>query len=243
MFHELCGYTVLKHVVLVTDGWDEVPLDIGEAREKELSSKFFKPALDNGVRMVRHRNTVQSARNIVWRIVEKRPVVLRIQRELVDEKKDIADTKAGKTVDRQLNKQIRRHRAELKEVRGEKKQALSEKDEETIQELEEERKKLRGRIDKITKDLEGVTENYAAEKERMEVRVKEMEQEANRERADPERKRRLADRIRRLQDEATVNLAERLKQEMGRVEQEMERVQARPDSPSGTSWIMVPIYR
>ena len=47
-FRRLCGDAALKNAVLVTNMWGEVSGNIGEAREKELSSKIFKPALDNG---------------------------------------------------------------------------------------------------------------------------------------------------------------------------------------------------
>ena len=238
MFHELCGYVALKNVVLVTNMWGGVPRDIGEAREKELSSEYFKLVLDNGARMVRHHNTVQSAHDIIRSIVGNCPIVLRIQRELVDEQKDIVNTTAGKAINREFNKQIRRHQAELKEVREEMMQALKEKDEETRQELQEEKRRLRGRIEKIKKDLEGMTMNYVAEKERIEVKVREMERETRgeRERAEAEYKRQLADRIHYFQDGISVYVAERL-------EQEVKRQQALLDGPNAGSWVMVPIYR
>ena len=52
------------------------------------------------------------------------PVVLQIQRELVDERNDIVDTTAGDSIDSKLREQIRRHQADLKELREEMKQAL-----------------------------------------------------------------------------------------------------------------------
>ena len=44
MLCKLCGDAALKNVVLITNMWSEVPPNVGEAREKELSSEFFKPA-------------------------------------------------------------------------------------------------------------------------------------------------------------------------------------------------------
>ena len=120
--------------------WGEVSSDIGETRERVLSGKFFKPVLDEGAKMVRHHNTVQSAHNIVRRIVASHPVVLRIQRELVDEERELVNTTAGEALNRELNEQIKRHRTELEEVRAKMVRALREKGER--QELEEERKRL-----------------------------------------------------------------------------------------------------
>ena len=76
MFHELCGETTSKNVVLVTNTWCEVSLDIGGARESELSSNFFKPALNNGARMVRHYDTTQSAHDIIRMIMGNHSVTL-----------------------------------------------------------------------------------------------------------------------------------------------------------------------
>ena len=203
MFRKLCGDTASKNVVLVTNMWGEVSRDIGEAREEELSSNFFKPALKLGARMVRHHNTIQSAHSIIRMIAANRPVVLRIQRELVDKRKDIVDTTAGKVINRELNEQIRRHQAELKEVQEEMEQAMKGKDEETRQELEEETKRLRERMEEIAKDSEGMTANYAVEKERTEARMQEVEQEVERRGQDE------ANRPRHLQDETNVSVLDR----------------------------------
>lgn len=163
MFRELCGDTTLRNVVLVTNMWGEVSRDIGESREDELSTNFFKSVLDKGAQMVRHHNTTQSAHEIIRRIMRNRPVVLQIQRELVDEHKDIVDTAAGEAVNQELNAQIRRHQAEMRAVQAEMMQAMKEKDEETRQELEEETRKLHEQVERIKKDSDGITVNYSAE--------------------------------------------------------------------------------
>ena len=176
MFRKLCGDAVMRNVVLVINMWSKLSSDAGEAREKELSSRFFRPALENGAQMVRYHNTVQSAHDIIQRIVQNRPAALQIQRELVDEKKDIINTVAGEAINRELNEQMRRHQAELEEVHEEMVQALRAKDKETIRELAEVRKKLRERMEETVKDSEGMTSSYAVEKQRVEAVVEEVEE-------------------------------------------------------------------
>ena len=100
-----------------------------------------------------------------------RPVVLQIQRELVDERKAVTDTAAGKAVIQTLDEQIRQHQAELERVEEEMKQAVEDDDEETREELEEEMERLRERMEKVKKDLGGMAADYAAEKEKMEARM------------------------------------------------------------------------
>ena len=154
MFQKLCGDTTLKNVVLATNMWGDVSLEDGEARENELSSIFFKPALDKGARMARHHNTTDSAHQIIRMIMGNHPIVLQIQRELVDEHKDITDTTAGEAINRELNEQMMQHRAELKTIQEEMEQALKEKDAQMRHELEAERRKLREEIGKLEEWME-----------------------------------------------------------------------------------------
>ena len=94
--------------------WGEVSHDVGEARERELASNFLKSALDKGAQMVRHHDTEQSAHDVIRRIMNNHPVVLQIQRELVDERKDVANTAAGEAVNAELAEEAKRQEAELK---------------------------------------------------------------------------------------------------------------------------------
>ena len=215
MFRELCGDKTLKNVVLVTNMWTRDPPDTNEAREIELSTKFFKPVLDKGAQFTRHHDTAKSTHDIIRKIVANHPVVLQIQRELVDEHRGIIDTSAGQAVNRELNEQAKRHRAELEKVEKGMMQALKEKDEETRQELEDQARTLREQMMKIEKESKGMAANYAAEKERMEAKMRKIEQEAKkeRERAEAEHKRQLADLDRRLRDADNASAADRMRLE------------------------------
>ena len=228
MFRELCGDTTLKNVILVTNMWGEVSRDIGEAREDELTSDFFKPVLDKGAQMARHHNTAQSAHGIIQRIMKNRPVALQIQRELVDEHKDIVDTAAGGVINQELKEQIRKHQVELRMVQEEMMQAMKERDEEARQELEEESRKLQEEMERIKKDSEGMASNYAEEKERMETKMKQMEREAKRERerTEVEYNRQMADLNHRLRMAANASKADR-----ALLEQEMWFLQGRLNQP------------
>ena len=123
MFRELCGDSTLKNVLLVTNMWGEVSKEVGEAREVELAQKdIFKPVMEKGARLLRHGNTVESAQEILRYIIGNQPQSLRIQRELVDEKKDISQTAAGAELNRGLLQQAEKHRMEMialqEEIRG-----------------------------------------------------------------------------------------------------------------------------
>ena len=222
MFRKLCGESTLKNVVLVTNMWGESSQDVNEAREKELSDKFFKPTLDKGARMVRHDNTVQSAHDVIRGIIKNHPVTLQVQRELVDERKDIIDTAAGESINQELKELVRRHQAELKELRGEMMRALHEKDEELKRELQEAKWGPQEMV-KIREVLEGIAVSYTTEKTRMEARVTEMGQEARRDRQRAEA--RFADLDRRLKDVTNASAADRARLEQ-EAREERQRVEA-----------------
>ena len=182
LFRKLCGESTLKNVLLVTNMWKQDSQVVNEGREKQLSGKFFKPALDKGAKMVRHYNTAKSAHDIIQKIINNNPTVLQIQREIVDEHKNIIDTAAGESINRELKEQIKKHQAELRDLRKEMMEALKAKDEEARQELEEAKRDLEEKILKIEKATKKMVANYAVEKERAEARMREMEQELKQER-------------------------------------------------------------
>ena len=177
MFRELCGDAALKNVVIVTNMWGDVSLEDGEDRENQLSSEYFRSVLNKGTRMVRHHNTVESAHDIIRMIMGNRPVVLQIQRELVNGHMAIGDTAAGEIISRELNEQRRRHQAELTKIQEGLEKALMRRDEEAREELEEERRKLQDRMEEIVKSSEGMNSDYAAERERLEAKMEAMERE------------------------------------------------------------------
>ena len=175
IFRELCGEKSLKNVVLVTNMWGEVSQDVGEARERELASAFLKPALDKGAQMVRHHNTEQSAHDVIRRIINNHPVVLQIQREIVDEHKDVANTAAGEAVNTELTEETKRHEAALAAMREETMRALEEKHERAKQVLEEETRSLEMVMCIIAEDSEEIILEYIQQLEWAEMKMKHME--------------------------------------------------------------------
>ena len=229
MFQELCGDTTLENVVLVTSMWDEVSRDAGESRENKLSTNSFKSARDKGARMARHHNTERSARDIIRMIMGNRPVVLQIQRELVDQRKEITRTAAGEIINRELNELIRQHEASLNRVQEEMVQALRKREEETRKDLEEQRRELEEEMRRIKENSEGMASRYAEEKQKVKARMKEMEEEAKRERerAQAEFTREIDELKRRLEDMAGASGDERAALEKQIQDLERQREEAK----------------
>jgi len=206
MFRELCGDSTLRNTVLVTNMWEEVSPDVGEAREQKLFQEFFKPVLEKGAQFTPHHNTTKSARDIIRRIMKNQPMPLQIQRELVDEGKNIIDTAAGRALNLELSEQITRHQAELKVNRKEMLQALDQNDEETRQELQEEMREIYENMNKAKMDSEGMAASYNEEKWRMEEAVRRIQEEARqeRQRAKAEYQRWIDDLNERLQQSTSL---------------------------------------
>lgn len=118
-FRSLCGEQTLRNVVIVTNMWGEVNPQLGEERERELSTKddFFKPALDKGAQMMRHYNTPESAQKIVRHLLKNNPMALQIQREIVDEHRDVSQTAAAEEIERELRAEKEKQRIEAERVR------------------------------------------------------------------------------------------------------------------------------
>jgi hypothetical protein len=235
MFRKLCGDSTLQNVVIVTNMWGEVSTEVGEAREAELIREdiFFKPVLDKGAQMARHENTVPSAERIVRLIIDNHPLPLRIQRELVEEGKDISETSAGEELNRELNAQIKKHQQEMLVLKEEMQQAMKDKDEETRRELEIETQKMQREISRFENDAKRLASDYKSEKERLEARLTEMGEETRRE----------ADRIAaqyqgqidELRDtlEASANASESEKAQMQEQITQLIRLQAQARRPPG----------
>ena len=211
IFRELCGETSLKNVVIVTNMWGDVSHDVGEDRERELASKFLKPALDRGAQMVRHHNTEQSAHDVIRRIMNNHPVVLQIQREIVDEHRDITNTAAAEAVNAELAEEAKRQEAELRKVQEERERALREKEEEARRKREEEERRREEEIRRAREEEERRALEHRQEMERVEREAKRLEEEARiaRQRAEEEHQRQIALHNERLRAEAAAAEAQR----------------------------------
>ena len=96
VFRKFCGGGSLRNVIVVTNMWDKVAPEEGDAREELLhNDPRFKPLLDAEATMLRHNNTRQSAHQLIRRICSHPPSALDIQTETVRDGKPLHETSAG----------------------------------------------------------------------------------------------------------------------------------------------------
>jgi hypothetical protein len=75
VFESLIGKDPRKFVFVVTNLWDLLPdEETGVMRETELKTneKFFKSLIDGGATLIRHRNTKETAHEIIQQVLDKR---------------------------------------------------------------------------------------------------------------------------------------------------------------------------
>lgn len=70
----LCGDSGLSNVLLATTKWGQVAPAKGEARERELSSKYWQEMVRNGSGMARFNLTQESALEIIDSLLQKAPI-------------------------------------------------------------------------------------------------------------------------------------------------------------------------
>ena len=109
MFSRLCGPDAMKNVVILTTRWDETRRDVAEKTETDLRNGHFKEFVNNGAKVLRHDNTVASARNVISSILDLPPIAeIKVVNEIVGGR-SLAETDAGRELDSQLTQLKTQH--------------------------------------------------------------------------------------------------------------------------------------
>ena len=154
MFGKLCGDEPAKKVVFVTTMWDRISPEVGATREKELET-FLKPMLNLKALQTRFDNQSTSA----WRIVnlvltELSPnMPMLLQEELVDLKRPLNETQAGRAIHDNAQKLLAQFKDTLQSMEREGK---NQNDPQVLAGLEAERMRILTELDKVMEEAEGL---------------------------------------------------------------------------------------
>lgn len=171
MFKQLCGQDAYKHVVLVTSMWDRLPSGDEEKatlREKELigGDGFWKDMYARGSHVKRWDGDSVSANTIIDDLLAARnsngDATLQIQRELVDEKKKLALTSAGREVNKELAEIEERFAREMEEIMASSQAAIVEGDVRLHEELQIYRRDFEEQQRKAIEGQEALQVNFHA---------------------------------------------------------------------------------
>ena len=136
MFQKLCGEGCLPNIVLATTMWGNLEksgmdFKAGIERERTLVSddRFWGRMVKGGSHIVRHDGSAESARDIVSYLLSQRgPVVLDIQRDMVDQHKTLDETAAGQFIQQEHMAVRQRYERDLAELQAEMEEAKKDKD-------------------------------------------------------------------------------------------------------------------
>ncbi|KAI0785575.1 P-loop containing nucleoside triphosphate hydrolase protein [Abortiporus biennis] len=226
MFRTLCGDATLKNIAIVTNMWGEVNEEVGIKRENELASNdlLFKPVLDKGSVMIRHRNTLESAHAILGHFLTNHPIILQIQEEMAVEHKPLEATSAAVEIDREVKEKLeeekRIHEERMRREKEEADRRIREEQERAQAQIREAQRAMEQEMERQRQAYEAELRRLEAAQRRRERREQELErqqEEARRERERVEAEERAAHERAMEQQEADKRERERLEQEYWRV--------------------------
>lgn len=189
MFKKLCGHDFYPRVFLVTTMWDKVGMAEGDGREQTLisTSDFWGKMIQGGARTERHWGTVESAKQMLDKVIGNRrvnaPAVLKVQHEMVVEHKNLDETAAGRTFEAELLKQREMHQRELKKLQEDVTLMIEINELRTAKELEREKQAFEARIARSFEDQAELKASLEELKQKQFEELAKMKAQADQERA------------------------------------------------------------
>jgi chromosome segregation ATPase len=184
MIKQLCGANNLNSVILATAHWTPaVPEDVGRARTKELveTDEFWGNMVKSGSRVVRHDGTKRSALQIVSDIVDRKTrVTLDIQRQLIDQGRNLNDTDAAQALQSELLAERKQFQERLSELKQDMDFAMRENDEKWQKQIKEEERKYTEKINKTFAETEALRTSLKKIAEEKEQQFRELQEEVKR---------------------------------------------------------------
>lgn len=140
ILQKLCGEPAYPHICLASTMWSKlVDEAAGVSREQGLveSANFWAPMKAKGSIISRHRDTVDSAMQIVDTLIGRGTTVLDIQRQMVDQMLDLNETTVGEYLEQELQEARRQHEKEIKELEEALLEATEDNDQQLVKILKE----------------------------------------------------------------------------------------------------------
>lgn len=195
MFKDLCGENPLKNVIVATTRWG-LAAKAGEGelcleREDQLrtDAQFWAPMIKRGARMSRFQDTRESALQLLLSLANQQPVVLQIQKELVDEDKNLIDTAAGTTVNEEAVRLEQKYKDELAQIQKEMDEALAARDLEVQEALKESQEGFEKKLEKVRAEQDMLRYERRNESRRMQSELDQLRAERDAQQKENERQR------------------------------------------------------
>ncbi|KAF3051883.1 hypothetical protein E8E11_011085 [Didymella keratinophila] len=117
MFTQLCGKRNLENVILLTTMWSDLrDQEKGMERERELRQEYWDEMENHGSTVRQFHGNEAMASALVCRLQRKHGIVLEVQEELVDQRKQLDQTKAGRLMVPQVEEAIMESEKKIQEL-------------------------------------------------------------------------------------------------------------------------------
>jgi hypothetical protein len=116
---KICGDQFLRHVHLCTTMWSHIDKEVGDSREEQLKSEFWKDLIDNGAMVERFDGSHESAIAIIDNSLRRASAdntILGIQLESINEQKPLSETEAGRVALEELQSTLQKYHHSLEDV-------------------------------------------------------------------------------------------------------------------------------
>jgi hypothetical protein len=191
MMRRLCGEQNLGAIWLATTMWGLVDPMIGQQRERQLIAEpdFWGDLIRGGSKVRRHQDTDVSAFSIVDDIIARsRPVALRIQCEMVDERRSVDETDAGRYLRRNVINEQQRVQERLARSADELEQQLAAQDAAEVDEVLERQRRYQAQIDERSRSLAAMQLDMETLRKQKAQELAEREEEFSREKSKQQQK-------------------------------------------------------
>ncbi|EMD41303.1 hypothetical protein CERSUDRAFT_89874 [Gelatoporia subvermispora B] len=106
MFRAICGREFSENVVVATTLWDRIDINNGAHNHEQCYQYHYKELVEEGATILEHNNALDSAQDIVRRLLRTQPEALRLQTELMEDGISLDQTNIGRLMKPVIEKQI-----------------------------------------------------------------------------------------------------------------------------------------
>ena len=180
-FKKLVGSGNMSSVALVSTMWNANSGQEEEDRDRRLreTPEYWGDMIKERAHAHRHSGDRASAIKIITPLMHNERKVLNLQKELVDEKKDLNRTEAGQEVNAEMNKQREALERRIDQTKEEMSKALALKDQKWVEELASDQEKYQRQINETKTAQEEMKLNmakiFAEKEEQYKKSIKEMD--------------------------------------------------------------------
>ncbi|KAF3927912.1 hypothetical protein ABW20_dc0106848 [Dactylellina cionopaga] len=169
LLKNICGEEAYSYIVLGTSKWGKLTDEeymLADERERYLKTReeYWGPMCRRGAKVMRWHGDKNTARSLVEHLVVLQKghggVVLKIQKEIIDQKQTLGGTSAGREIKNRLSQLQETQEGKLEDINQEYIVALKTQEKEEMEEILAERRELEEKLQKSVEAQKRLEERY-----------------------------------------------------------------------------------